>query len=165
MGSPYNVDYTVPVGTEKFYYDGRCYTDGDVVSMKREDFLACQKTQIPADEDLSKCFPEYCEGSSGGYPTRRYNVMVDVPALSAANIAVASIEGCKPAKTVCFHTCGNCMYVEYDSPALVNATDANVVNGGGADPDPSCRLLGDTEVIHFFNPNDFDVKVTLSYYC
>lgn len=163
MGSPYQDEwiYTVPAGTGTFYYNKRGYKDGAKIPMNREDYLACQKTKPPAEEELSKCFPSYCDDPS----TKRYAVVVDVPANGIAQSPVASIEGCKAPKRVAFHTCGNCMYVEYDAPALTDAADPNVVNGGGPDADPHWRFLDCTEVIHFSNPNDFDVKVTLYYYC
>ena len=168
MGSPYDMKYTVPTGTGEFCYRGKKYSDGDVVSMKREDFLACQKTQMPEELD-TKCFPEYCEGSEG-YPTDGYRVPVTVLAGGVVAIeAVPSIEGCKPPNTVCFHYCAPCLYVEYDADPIYDAADPNAANGAGADPNPTCRNLikngVSVKTIHMANPSDVNITVTLSYYC
>lgn len=167
MANPYDEDYIVPADKAPIEFGGHCYQEGDVIKLKRSE-LACFREQVfPVYDD--KCFPEYCP-TEDGWPTDGYRVQVLVPAGGEPVISeVPNIEGCRPPNKVLFHTCGMCIYVDYDTTPLIDPASEVVATGGGADPHPTIRDLtlngGCIETIHMLNTNDVDVLVTLSYFC
>lgn len=168
MANPYDFPYTVPDGDGPVQYRGECYADGQVIPVKHSDKGCFFKTVVPETLD-NKCFPEYCP-TEDGWPTDGYRVQVLVPAGGEPVISeVPNIEGCRPPNKVLFHTCGMCIYVDYDTTPLIDPASEVVATGGGADPHPTIRDLtlngGCIETIHMLNTNDVDVLITLSYFC
>ncbi len=170
MANPHDVEWTVPQGYPRVEFPaGSCnyFYAGDVITMSEAERSTCQKLLQP--EPLKdKCFPEYCL-TQDGWPTDGYRVQVRIPANSTVIHPVPSEEGCRPPNKVSFHTCGMCIYADYDKTPLIDPDSAIVATGGGADPSPTIRDLVTkgvcVETIHMLNPSDSEVLVTLSYFC
>ena len=162
MANPFDIPYEVTAADAPLTYNRRCYAEGEIVQVNQND-IGCFLDDAFPDPELGCCFPEYCDTIED--PTSGYRVPVLVPAGGTIIQPVASIEGCKPPASVCFHYCGSCLYVGYDAAPVLDPADPVAATGGGADPNPTCRDLDCIETLHIHNPSDADLLVTLSYYC
>lgn len=163
MGSPYDMEFTVTAEKAPFCFEKRWYKAGEKIMMSRTDYLACQKTQIPADE-LPCGFPEY--GKKTDKQTAGYRADWTIPPGEVVVIPVASIEGHRPPRIVQLRFKG-CIRVGYNADPVVGATD-----GTSADCpcDKDCRELVDKygnciETLHVMTTDEEPVELCLSYYC
>ena len=164
MANPYDIKYLVKAEEAPLTYNGECYLADEVIRVK-QNHIGCFMGQLPPEEPLDCCFPEYCVGPDG-VPFSGYRVPFTIPAGEVAILPIPSIEGCNPPNKVRFFYCSGCVYLGIDADPLVDPEDPVAANGGGAYPNPTMiDLTGCEETIHLSSGDASDVSGMLMFYC